>query len=143
MAIIKEFKEFIMRGNVIDMAVGVVVGTAFKTIADSLVADIIMPPLGYLLAGVDFSHIRTVLQPATADSPEVAILWGNFLSAVLNFLVIAMVIFLVVKGINTMRSTLDRRLAAEAEAEAEAAEPAAPSEVELLQEILDELRAGR
>ncbi len=141
MAIVKEFKDFIMRGNVIDMAVGVVVGAAFKGIVDSLVADIIMPPLGHLLAGVDFSHIRTVLQPATADAPEVAILWGSFIMAVLNFLIIALVIFLVVKGINHMRFTLDSRLAAESARAAEE-EAARPGEIELLQEILNELRAG-
>ncbi|MDI9496923.1 MAG: large-conductance mechanosensitive channel protein MscL [Bacillota bacterium] len=142
MAIVKEFKDFIMRGNVVDMAVGVVVGAAFKGIVDSLVADIIMPPLGNLLAGVDFSHIRTVLQPATADSPEVAILWGSFIMVVINFLIIALVIFMVVKGINHMRATLDSRLAVEA-AETPADEPAGPTEAELLQEILNELRAGR
>ena len=136
MSITKEFKAFIMRGNVIDMAVGVVIGAAFKAIVDALVNNIIMPGIGFLLAGIDFSDIQTVLRAAEGDQPSVAIQWGLFIQAIINFLIIALVIFFAVKAINSMRERFDRMRGIE---EAEEA-PAGPSEAELLSEILDELR---
>ena len=79
---LKEFRTFIAQGNVLDLAVGVVIGAAFGKITTSLVNDIIMPPIGVLLAGVDFRHIKTVLKPADGDQPEVAMFWGNFIQVV-------------------------------------------------------------
>jgi large conductance mechanosensitive channel len=133
MSIAKEFKEFIARGNVIDLAVGVVIGGAFGKIVTSLVDGIIMPPIGLLTGGIDFSAMKIVLKAAGDDPkkmPEVALQYGAFINTLIQFLVIAFVIFLVVKAINAMRRE---------EAEAPAA-PAAPTTSEaLLTEIRDAL----
>jgi large conductance mechanosensitive channel len=102
MAIIKEFKEFAMRGNVVDLAVGVIIGAAFGKIVTSLVNDIIMPPLGLITNGVDFSKAKYVLKAAVGKKPETAINYGMFINNVLDFLIVAFVIFLLVKGINAM-----------------------------------------
>ena len=137
MGIIKEFKEFISRGSVIDMAVGVVIGGAFKTIVDSLVANIIMPVIGVVTAGVNFSQIKTVLKQAEGDNPEAAILWGTFIEAIISFLIIALLIFIMLKGINHLRESAARlRKAQEKVDEA----VAGPTESELLAEILRELK---
>lgn len=133
MGLIKEFKEFISRGSVIDMAVGVVIGGAFKEIVDSLVSNIIMPVIGVITAGIDFSHIKTVLRAAEGDNPEVAILWGMFIEAIISFLLIALVIFLLLKGINRLRKKQETADAVEAAA-------AGPSDTELLADILLELK---
>ena len=105
MAIIKEFKEFAMRGNVVDLAVGVVIGAAFGAIVTSLVKDIMMPPLGLATGGIDFSSINIVLRHADpiAKKPEVAIRIGNFINIVIQFLIVAFAIFILVKGINSMK----------------------------------------
>ena len=105
MAIVKEFKEFAMRGNVVDLAVGVIIGAAFGKIVASLVADVIMPPIGYLTGGVDFSEKKIVLTPADPVHKvlEVAVHYGNFINAIIQFLIIAFCIFMVVKGINAMK----------------------------------------
>ena len=105
MAIIKEFKEFAMRGNVVDLAVGVVIGAAFGKIVTSLVADIVMPPIGLVTGGVDFSDINIVLKhaDAIAKKPEVAIHIGNFINIVIQFIIIAFCIFMVVKAINSLK----------------------------------------
>jgi len=105
MAFIKEFKEFAMRGNVVDLAVGVVIGAAFGKIVTSLVADVIMPPIGYITGGVDFSDKKIVLKPAdpTHKVLETAIHYGSFINAIIQFLIIAFCIFLVVKAINSMK----------------------------------------
>ncbi len=138
----EEFKEFIMRGNVIDMAVGVVVGGAFKAVVDSLVNDIIMPPLGLLIGGVDFSDMKIVLKEAAGETPEVAINIGLLINTIISFLIIALVIFLVVKGINKMRTKAEearnKRLGIEEEEEEE--EAPEPDEKELLGAILTELK---
>lgn len=138
----EEFKDFIMRGNVIDMAVGVVVGGAFKGVVDSLVNDIIMPPLGLLIGGVDFSQMKIVLQEAVGETPEVAINIGLLINSIISFLIIALVIFLVIKGINTMKTKAEEarkeRLGIEEEPEEEG-EPE-PDEKELLTAILTELK---
>jgi len=104
---IKEFRTFIMRGNVLDLAIGVIIGVAFGAIVTSLVNNIIMPPIGVILGGVDFSQIKIVLQQAGAKtladgtpSPEVAIGIGLFINAVITFLIIAVVVFLIVRAIN-------------------------------------------
>jgi large conductance mechanosensitive channel len=120
MSLVKEFKEFISRGNVVDLAVGVIIGGAFGAITNSLVKDVVMPPISYLLSGVDVSSWKFVIAPAVMgpnpktpldiDSshfiqlkPEVDLTYGNFLQATLNFLIIAAVIFLLVKGINSLK----------------------------------------
>ncbi len=126
-----EFKEFASRGNVVDLAIGVVIGGAFGAITASLVNDIIMPPIGMILSGVNFSEISTTLKEAGADGKGgVVVNWGKFLQALINFLIIAFVMFVVVKGMNAMKRK-----------QAEAPAPAEPSdEVKLLTEIRDSLR---
>lgn len=104
MSIIAEFKKFALRGNVIDLAVGVVIGAAFGKIVTSLVDNIIMPPIGYVIGGIDFSDWKWVLKPADAatKSAEVAIQYGVFFNVLIQFIIIAFAIFLVVKGINRL-----------------------------------------
>jgi len=133
MAIIKEFKEFISKGNVVDLAVGVIIGAAFGKIITSLVDDILMPPLGFLMGGVDFSEKKIVLISADALSKveEVAIRYGNFINAVIQFLIVAFCIFAVIKTINALKR----------KEEDVPASPAAPGPEEaLLTEIRDLLR---
>ncbi len=133
---LKDFKEFIMRGNVVDMAVGVIIGGAFGKIVTALVEDVIMPPIGLLTSGVDFSHMNLVLKadnPATKVDEMVAIQYGAFLNTVIQFMIVAWVVFLLVKGVNTLRR-----------AQAAEAPPPAPSAEEtLLGEIRDLLKSGR
>ena len=127
----KEFREFVMRGNVLDLAVGVVIGAAFGKIVSSLVGDVIMPPIGVLLGGVDFSQIGWVLKPAMGDKPAVVLGIGKFIQAILDFLVNAFVIFMVVKAVNRKKRE-------------EPPAPAGPTPTErLLTEIRDLLRQGR
>jgi large conductance mechanosensitive channel len=105
-AVIKEFKEFAMRGNVVDLAVGIIIGAAFGKIITSLVNDIIMPPIGLLLGGVDFKNLKVVLKEATMDVPPlpaVTLNYGQFINTVINFLIVAFSIFIVVKLINTLK----------------------------------------
>ena len=132
----EEFKKFAFKGNVMDMAVGVIVGGAFSTIVTSLVNDIIMPIFGRITAGMDFKALKIVLSEATETKPEAAILYGNFIQNVISFLIIAFSIFMVVKAINKASSF---KKAPEAAEEAPAAPPA-PSEAELLAEIRDLLK---
>lgn len=130
MGMLQEFKKFAMRGNVIDLAVGVVIGAAFGKIVSSLVDQVIMPPIGLITGGVDFSHLKWVLKPAdpASKTAEVAIQYGAFINTVITFLIIAFVIFLLVKTIN--------RLAPKPEEE-----PAVqPPDVVLLTEIRDLLK---
>jgi large conductance mechanosensitive channel len=136
MSIIKEFKEFAMRGNVVDLAVGVIIGAAFGKIVTSLVADIIMPPIGYITGGVDFSEKKIVLRPADPANKvlETAIHYGNFINAIIQFLIIAFCIFLVVKAINSLKRK---------EEPAPAAEPAPTKEEILLTQIRDLLAKGQ
>jgi len=136
MAIIKEFKEFAMRGNVVDLAVGVIIGAAFGKIVTSLVNDIIMPPIGYLLGGIDFSNKKITLVEADAAKKvaEVAIRYGSFINSIIDFVIVAFCIFLVIKGINSMKKK---------EEEAPAAAPAPSNEEVLLTEIRDLLAKGK
>ncbi len=125
----KEFKEFIARGNVIDLAVGVIIGAAFGKVVSSLVGDLIMPPLGLILSEVNFSNLGIVLKQASGDAPAVIFAYGKFIQTVIDFLIIAIAIFLLVKLINNFRRQA-------------AAEPAPPTkEEELLTEIRDLLKA--
>lgn len=143
---IKEFKEFIARGNVVDLAVGIIIGAAFTAIVNSLVADLINPIIGLLTGGTDFSGHYLVLKGNVADGTSLAaardsgaavFAYGSFLSAVINFLIIAWAVFLLVKGVNKLQSAAARKQ------EAEAAAPAGPTQEELLLQIRDELRAQR
>ena len=131
---LEEFKKFAMRGNVVDLAVGVIIGAAFGKIVTSLVDQVVMPPIGLAMGGLDFSKLEWVLKPedpATEAIEKVAIQYGAFANTLIQFLIVAFVIFLMVKAINSMRRQ-------EAEAPVE---PAAPTTSEaLLTEIRDELR---
>ena len=100
---IKEFKEFAMKGNVLDMAIGIIIGAAFGTIVKSLVDNVLMPPLGWLMGGVDFSDKMLVIRQAAEGVTAVEIKYGLFINAVINFLIVAFAIFMVVKGINAMK----------------------------------------
>jgi large conductance mechanosensitive channel len=129
---LKEFRDFIARGNVVDLAVGVIIGGAFGAIVKSLVDQIIMPPIGLLTGGVDFAALKWVLKPAAGKVAEVAVGYGVFINTVIQFLIVAAAIFLMVKAINTLRRE-------EAQAPAE---PAAPTTSEaLLTEIRDLLKS--
>jgi large conductance mechanosensitive channel len=99
---VKEFKEFALKGNVVDMAVGIIIGGAFGKIVSSLVNDIIMPPVGMVLGGVDFSKLAFQLSEKTAEAEAVTINYGAFINVVLNFLIVAFCIFMVIKGMNNM-----------------------------------------
>ncbi|MDD2533130.1 MAG: large-conductance mechanosensitive channel protein MscL [Eubacteriales bacterium] len=137
---LQEFKKFILRGNVMDLAVGVVIGAAFGAIVTSLVNDIIMPIIGFITAGISFSDLKVVLRQAVmsgADitTPEVAITYGHLIEVTIQFLIIALCVFLVVKAINTLREK------AEANQPKVVAAPAAkPEDVLLLEEIRDLLK---
>jgi large conductance mechanosensitive channel len=127
----KEFKDFAMRGNVVDMAVGIVIGGAFGKIISSLVKDVIMPPIGVLLGGVDFSEMGIVIKEATDAAEAVIIKYGVFLNTIIEFVIIAFAIFMVIKGMNSMKK----------KEEAAPAAPPAPSKEEvLLGEIRDLLK---
>ena len=132
MSLLQEFKAFAVRGNVIDLAVGVVIGTAFGKIVSSLVGDIVMPPIGMLVGGVDFTSLVIVLQSATATEPEVTINIGKFLQTLLDFLIVAGAVFMAVKAINKLKRK---------EAAAPSAPPAPGPEEVLLMEIRDLLKA--
>jgi large conductance mechanosensitive channel len=134
MSMMQEFKTFAMRGNVIDMAVGIVIGAAFGKIVSSLVGDIIMPPLGIMLSQVDFSQLAVTLRDASDGAAAVELRYGAFIQSILDFVIVAFAIFMVVKGINKMKKK---------EAEKPAAPPAPTKEETLLGEIRDLLKAGR
>jgi large conductance mechanosensitive channel len=131
MGMISEFKSFAMRGNVVDMAVGIVIGGAFGKIVSSFVADVIMPPIGVLIGGVDFSDLGITMKAATADAAAVTLNYGAFLQTVFDFLIIAFAIFMAIKGMNRMRRK---------EEAAPAAPPKPSNEEVLLTEIRDLLK---
>lgn len=103
MSVAKEFKEFAMRGNVVDMAIGIVIGGAFGKIISSMVNDVIMPPIGLLLGNVDFSNFAVTLREKTADAPAVSIKYGVFVNTVLDFVIVAFAIFMVIKQMNQLK----------------------------------------
>lgn len=133
---LKEFQEFALKGNVVDMAVGIIIGGAFGTIVKSLVNDIIMPPIGLLMGGVDFSEIKYVLKPGTEDVEAVTMNIGLFINSVIAFLIVAWALFLVIKGMNRMREQFEKK-----EEAAPAEPPAPPKEEVLLTEIRDLLKS--
>ena len=127
---LKEFKEFAIKGNVIDMAVGIVIGTAFGKIVSSFVSDIVMPPIGVLTGGVDFSNLTIILKEASEGVKAVTLNYGIFINTTIDFIIIAFAIFIVIKQINRLKK----------KEETEPTEPAKPSEeVLLLKEIRDSL----
>jgi large conductance mechanosensitive channel len=107
MNMLNEFREFALRGNVVDMAVGIIIGGAFGTIVQSLVKDVIMPPIGLLLGGVDFSDIRVPLRTASAGQEAVTMNIGTFLNNVISFLIVAAAVFMLVKAINELRKRVE------------------------------------
>jgi large conductance mechanosensitive channel len=133
MGMMQEFKAFAMRGNVMDMAVGIVIGGAFGKIVSSLVSDVIMPPIGWITGGIDFSAMKWVLKPADDSDPkhkiaEVAINYGTFINTIITFIIIAFAIFMVIKLMNRMQQ------------KKEEAPAAPPADVALLTEIRDLLK---
>ncbi len=131
MSLIDEFKEFIMRGNVLDLAVGFIMGVAFNSVVNSLVNDLIMPPIGFILGGLDFSQYKLVLRPASQGAAEVAIRYGAFINTLVYFLIVSAAVFALVKAANT----LVREKPSQPQAP-----PEPPEEVKLLREIRDILR---
>lgn len=103
MSMLKEFKEFAVKGNVVDMAVGIIIGVAFGKIVSSFVGDVVMPPLGFLVGGVDFSNLAFVLKETGTGDPAVAISYGKFIQSVLDFTIVAFAVFLAVKMINSLK----------------------------------------
>jgi large conductance mechanosensitive channel len=132
MGMLQEFKAFAVRGNVVDMAVGIIIGAAFGKIVSSAVADIVMPPLGVLIGGVDFADLAITLRAATDGAPAVVLGYGKFIQALLDFTIVALAVFLLVKGLNTLKRK---------EAEAPSAPPTPSKEELLLAEIRDLLKA--
>ena len=139
---LKEFREFAMRGNVVDMAVGIIIGAAFGKIVDSLVKDVIMPPIGLLLGKVDFSNLFLVMKEGTSAGPyltveaaqkagAVTFNYGMFINTVITFVIVAFAVFLLIRAINRLRQKEDEK---------PAAPPAPPEEVALLREIRDALK---
>ncbi len=131
MSMMKEFKEFAMRGNVVDMAVGIVIGAAFGKIVSSFVNDVLMPPLGLALGGVDFSDLAVTLKAAAGEVEAVTLNYGAFIQTVVDFVIIAFAIFMVIKGMNSMKKKQEEK-------PAEAPKP--PQDVVLLTEIRDLLK---
>jgi large conductance mechanosensitive channel len=135
MSMLSEFKDFAMKGNVVDMAVGVVIGGAFKSIVTSFTNDILMPPIGLLLGGVDFSQLSLTIKEAAGEAEAVSINYGVFINTVLDFLIIAFAIFLVVKAMNSAMEATKKK-----QEEAPEAAPEPTKEEVLLTEIRDSLR---
>ncbi len=134
MSFVQEFKSFAMKGNVVDMAVGIIIGAAFGKIVSSFVGDVVMPPLGLLIGGVDFSDLAVVLKPAQGDAPAVILAYGKFIQTVFDFLIVAFAIFMAVKMMNKLRHHEEVKPAA----------PPAPTKEEvLLTEIRDILKEQR
>ena len=128
---IKEFKEFIMKGNVLELAIAVILAGAFGLVVKTFTSDVIMPVVGYFIGGVDFADLKIVLKAAAGeDVPEVAILWGKFVNTIINFLIVALVLFLIIKAYNKTQK----------EKEEAPAPPVGPSQEDLLAEIRDLLK---
>ncbi len=133
MSILKEFKEFAVKGNVIDMAVGIIIGAAFGKVVSSVVSDIIMPPIGLLIGGIDFSKLAITLQAASEGTEAVVISYGKFVQTAVDFTIIAFAIFMMIKGINRLKRQ-------EAAKEVPPVEPVPTKEELLLTEIRDLLK---
>jgi large conductance mechanosensitive channel len=132
MKLLNEFKAFAMKGNVVDMAVGIIIGVAFGKIVSSLVADLLMPPLGLLIGGVNFTDLKLIIKAATDTTPAVTWNYGNFIQVVFDFLIVAFAVFIAIKGMNSLRK--------KEEAAPPAAPPAPTKQETLLTEIRDLLK---
>ncbi len=132
MSLLSEFKAFAVKGNVVDMAVGIIIGAAFGKIVSSFVGDVIMPPIGLLIGGVDFSDLAITLKAAEGEIPAVVLAYGKFIQTVLDFVIVAFAIFMGIKAINKLKRE---------EAAAPEAPPAPTKDQELLTEIRDLLKA--
>lgn len=131
MSMVKEFKEFAMRGNVVDMAVGIIIGGAFGKIISSFVSDVLMPPIGLMLGGMDFSELALTLKEGSEGVEPVLLKYGVFINTTIDFLIIAFAIFMVIKAMNSMKKKKE---------EAPAAPAPPPADVQLLTEIRDLLK---
>lgn len=131
MKMMQEFKKFAMRGNVVDMAVGIIIGAAFGKIVSSFVSDVLMPPIGLLLGGVDFTNLTVILKEATEEVEAVTLNYGVFILTIIDFLIIAFTIFMVIRAMNNLKRK---------EEEKPAAPPEPPADVILLTEIRDLLK---
>ena len=132
MSLLSEFKDFAVKGNMVDLAIGFIMGGAFATVIKSLVSNVIMPPIGYLMGGVDFSNLAISLGKGLDGKTDVAIKYGAFINACISFLILAFCVFLLVKSVNNLKKRFE---------EEKEAEPAKPSSTDkLLEEIRDELR---
>jgi large conductance mechanosensitive channel len=131
MSMMKEFKAFAMRGNVVDLAVGIIIGAAFGKIVSSLVNDILMPPIGLLIGGVDFSNLAITIKEAAAGVPAVVVRYGVFINAIIDFIIVAFAIFLLIRAINAFKK------------KEEAAPSAPPPQEVLLTEIRDLLKTRK
>lgn len=131
MGMMKEFKEFAVKGNVIDMAVGIIIGAAFGKIVSSFVADVIMPPIGLLVGGINFSNLALIIKEGVGDAPSVVIGYGKFIQTAVDFVIIAFAIFIVIKGINSLKRK---------EEDAPQAPPEPSTQEVLLTEIRDLLK---
>ena len=127
MGMISEFKDFAMKGNLVDMATGIVIGVAIGKVVSSLVADVIMPPIGVLMGGVDFSNLGYTIQAAAGDAPAVVLKWGAFVQTMIDFLIVALCIFFIIKLINKAKPPVEEK-------------SAKPTSEELLVEIRDLLK---
>jgi large conductance mechanosensitive channel len=134
MSMTQEFKKFIMRGSVLDLAVGIIIGGAFGKIVSSFVNDVLMPPIGLLIGGIDFSNLALTLKAAQGEVPAVLLNYGTFINTIIDFLIIGFAIFIVVKAANRMQKKGEEK---------PAAPPAPPKEEVLLTEIRDILKAQR
>jgi len=131
MSIMSEFRQFAVKGNMIDLAIGIIIGIAFGKIVSSFVQDVIMPPIGLLLGNVDFTDLAVILKPAVGDTPAVTLNYGVFITTIIDFLIIAFVVFMLIKAINMMKRKEEEKPA-----------PPAPSKEEiLLTEIRDILKS--
>jgi len=128
---LKEFKKFALKGSVMDMAVGVVIGAAFGKITSSLVTDVIMPPIGLITGGINFSQLAITLKAATTEAPAITLNYGLFINTIVDFLLIALAIFLAIKQINRLRKKEEDQA------------PAVPEDIQLLREIRDSLQAKK
>ena len=136
MGILREFREFAIKGNVIDLAVGIIIGAAFGKIVNSLVEDVLMPPLGMLIGNIKFTEFAYPLKVDEQGRPLVELRYGEFIQEVVNFTIIAFAVFLLIKAINEARRRMEHK------AEVEPTAPEIPADIKLLTEIRDELRRG-
>ena len=136
MGMLQEFKKFALRGNVVDMAVGIIIGGAFGTVVKSLVDDVVMPPIGYMTSGVNFKDLAWTIVPAEGQTPALTLNYGSFINSVITFVIVAWAVFLLIKAMNVAETRL--RIGGALTPDA----PPPPEDILLLREIRDELKKG-